>query len=264
VTCQSELKSLKLQVSRAEEALNDDGLIAKLEKEVNWFSEESGRLKMHAASMRKDMHHIVTRIEALKEQRYFLAEQLKAVLKRSKVLEMELGYLKTQRGTATMMGDLHATTGLPGLDDGGGFDLHVDGFDFSNTAPVTNDRNTGGFAATGMTEKSLKAKDSKQLRISASAPVLPSMQRGAVGAARAPLAPLTATGAAGGGTKFLLSSRRSPKATTAPRSRSPTRMGDTLLDAKPKPSRSKKHTQSGYPVDGVKVSRLLEKMIASR
>ena len=250
-------------MSRAEEALNDDGLIAKLEKEVNWFSEESGRLKMHAASMRKDMHHIVTRIEALKEQRYFLAEQLKAVLKRSKVLEMELGYLKTQKGTTTMMGDLRTTTGLSGLQDGGGFDLNIDGFDFSNTAPMTNDRNTGGFAATGTMDKSLKAKDSKKLRVSASAPVLPSMQRGAVGAARAPLAPLTAT-AVGGGTKFLLSSRQSPKVTSAPRSRSPARMGDTLLDAKPKPSRSKKHTQSGYPADGIKVSRQLEKMIASR
>jgi hypothetical protein len=60
---------LKLQVSRAEDALNDDGAVARLEQEVHWFSEETARLKMHAASMRKDMHHVVTRVEALSEQR---------------------------------------------------------------------------------------------------------------------------------------------------------------------------------------------------
>lgn len=41
-------------------------------------------------SMRKDMHHILSRISALNEQRRFLNDQLKQVLKRSKVLEVEI------------------------------------------------------------------------------------------------------------------------------------------------------------------------------
>lgn len=41
-------------------------------------------------SMRKDMQHILSRIDALNEQRHFLNDQLKQVLKRSKVLESEI------------------------------------------------------------------------------------------------------------------------------------------------------------------------------
>lgn len=70
--------------------------MATLETEVNWFSDETSRLKSHAMSMRKDMHHILSRIEALNEQRRFLNDQLKQILKRSKVLELEIN------GTATL------------------------------------------------------------------------------------------------------------------------------------------------------------------
>ena len=61
-----------------------------LEAEVTWFSDETSRLRSHSMSMRKDMNHILARIDALNEQRHFLNDQLKQVLKRSKVLEAEI------------------------------------------------------------------------------------------------------------------------------------------------------------------------------
>jgi hypothetical protein len=87
---------LNAKVATAESALHDDSAVATLETEVNWFSDETSRLKSHSMSMRKDMHHILSRISALNEQRRFLNDQLKQVLKRSKVLEVEIN------GTATL------------------------------------------------------------------------------------------------------------------------------------------------------------------
>ena len=92
---QAELKQLKQQVILAEAALNDDTSVAKLETEVKWFSDEVTRLRTHAMSMKKDMNHIVSRCAVLNEQREFLNDQLKQVLKRSKVLEHELGIAAT-------------------------------------------------------------------------------------------------------------------------------------------------------------------------
>lgn len=81
---------LTLQVATAESALNDDSAVSTLEAEVTWFSDETSRLRSHSMSMRKDMNHILARIDALNEQRHFLNDQLKQVLKRSKVLEAEI------------------------------------------------------------------------------------------------------------------------------------------------------------------------------
>eukprot|EP00596_Hydrurales_sp_CCMP1899_P005574 CAMPEP_0119047390 /NCGR_PEP_ID=MMETSP1177-20130426/52898_1 /TAXON_ID=2985 /ORGANISM="Ochromonas sp, Strain CCMP1899" /LENGTH=418 /DNA_ID=CAMNT_0007021937 /DNA_START=161 /DNA_END=1414 /DNA_ORIENTATION=- len=92
VEVQEDLKSLKQQVASAESALHDDSAVSTLEAEVNWFYDETTRLKVHAMSMRKDTHHIISRIDALNEQRRFLSDQLKHTLKRSKVLESEISY----------------------------------------------------------------------------------------------------------------------------------------------------------------------------
>ena len=92
---QVELKSLKQQVVLAEAALNDDTSVAQLETEVKWFSDEVTRLRTHAMSMKKDMNHIVSRCGVLNEQREFLNDQLKQVLKRSRVLEHEIGLAST-------------------------------------------------------------------------------------------------------------------------------------------------------------------------
>ena len=90
LSVQQELRDLKLQVVKAEDALNEDKQVAQLEHEVVWFSDETMRLKNQAASMKKDMQHVVMRTKALREQRLFLGEQLKSTLKRSRILEAEL------------------------------------------------------------------------------------------------------------------------------------------------------------------------------
>ena len=90
LSMQQELRDLKLQVVKAEDALNEDKQVATLEHEVTWFSDETLRLKNQAASMRKDMQHVVMRTQALREQRLFLDEQLKSTLKRSRILEAEI------------------------------------------------------------------------------------------------------------------------------------------------------------------------------
>ena len=90
LSVQEELRSLKNQVVDAEVALNDDEEVSKLEHEVTWFSDEATRLRNQSNSMKKDMQHVVGRIEALREQRQYLGEQLKTTMKRSKILEAEM------------------------------------------------------------------------------------------------------------------------------------------------------------------------------
>ena len=90
LSVQEELRSLKNQVVDAEVALNDDEEVSKLEHEVTWFSDEATRLRNQSNSMKKDMQHVVGRIEALREQRQYLDEQLKTTMKRSKILEAEM------------------------------------------------------------------------------------------------------------------------------------------------------------------------------
>jgi len=90
LSVQQELRDLKMQVIKAEEALNEDKQVAALEQEMTWFCDESTRLKNQTTSMKKDMQHIVMRTQALREQRKFLSVQLKSTLKRSRILEAEL------------------------------------------------------------------------------------------------------------------------------------------------------------------------------
>jgi hypothetical protein len=87
---QVEIKELKQRITQAEVALKEDGQVAKLESEVTWFSNESIRLRTHTSNMQKDMQNIVYRIETLREQKAYLSEQLKSIMKRSRVLEAEL------------------------------------------------------------------------------------------------------------------------------------------------------------------------------
>ena len=114
---QAELKSLKQQVILAEAALNDDTSVAQLEGEVRWFSDEVTRLRTHTMSMKKDMNHIVSCCSVLNEQREFLNDQLKQVLKRSRVLEHEIGLANTY---VTEAQHHRAMEGGGGGDDGGG------------------------------------------------------------------------------------------------------------------------------------------------
>ncbi len=90
IELQSELKELKEKVESAEASLNDDDAVAKLEHEVSWFHNEATRLRNQSNSMKKDVQSMHDRIEALKEQRLFLSNQLKAVMKKTRVLEVNI------------------------------------------------------------------------------------------------------------------------------------------------------------------------------
>jgi hypothetical protein len=117
------------RVAKAEMLLQDDGEVSKLEEECNWFRNETNRLQTHSTSMQHDIHvrlsflflapnaspHSIslsrlsvslslslspylhlseqalrTRLTALKDQNQYLSSQLKAVMKRSRVLEVIL------------------------------------------------------------------------------------------------------------------------------------------------------------------------------
>jgi len=101
LSVQEELRDLKSQVTDAEVALNDDEEVSRLEHEVTWFSDETARLRNQSHSMRKDMQHVLSRIDALREQRQYLNEQLKTTLKRSRILEAEL-HIMSDRSQALL------------------------------------------------------------------------------------------------------------------------------------------------------------------
>ena len=55
LSIQTELKNLKHDVNKGEQALNSDATVAKLETETKWFSDECGRLQIHYDAMFKDV-----------------------------------------------------------------------------------------------------------------------------------------------------------------------------------------------------------------
>jgi cell division protein ZapA (FtsZ GTPase activity inhibitor) len=87
---QLELKELKQKVAKAEESLQDDGEVSKLEDECNWYRGETNRLQANRTTMMKDIKKMRSRLDALGEQQGFLREQLKTVLKKTRVLESEI------------------------------------------------------------------------------------------------------------------------------------------------------------------------------
>mmetsp|Transcript_6796 Transcript_6796/g.10224 ORF Transcript_6796/g.10224 Transcript_6796/m.10224 type:complete len:415 (-) Transcript_6796:134-1378(-) len=94
LSVQLELKELKLKVAKAEMSLQDDGEVSKLEEECNWFRTETMRLQTHSSTMQTDIQAMKSRLAALRDQNKYLSNQLKAVMKRSRVLEVEIEMAK--------------------------------------------------------------------------------------------------------------------------------------------------------------------------
>lgn len=90
LSIQTELKNLKHDVTKGEQLLNSDATVAKLEAETKWFADECGRLRQHHDSMFKDCEQMRTRLKGMNEQKIFLSEQLKALMKRNKILQSEI------------------------------------------------------------------------------------------------------------------------------------------------------------------------------
>ena len=89
---QAEIKDLKEKVRIAEELLNDDKLVAKLESEANWFRSENDRLKNQSERMNHDFQALMERMDTLHDQKKFLTEQLKAVMKKTRVYEANMDH----------------------------------------------------------------------------------------------------------------------------------------------------------------------------
>lgn len=85
------------RVAEAEESLLDDGVVSKLEEECNWFRNETIRLQSHSTSMQNDINQMQSRLKSLWEQCQYLSDQLKAVMKKSRVMEVP----KIHHNTAT-------------------------------------------------------------------------------------------------------------------------------------------------------------------
>ena len=117
ISIQSEIKNLKKDIVKGEQALNNDGTVAKLEYEVKWFVDECTRLKAHCEAMENDTSELDSRLAALTEQTTFLTEQLKSVMKRNRVYQAEIEFAKTQLGLdlqpsgASLSGTLHSADG---------------------------------------------------------------------------------------------------------------------------------------------------------
>lgn len=90
LSVQEELRDLRDQVVKAEEALNEDNEVSALESEVKWFTDETLRLRNQSAAMKADIKHILERIAALKEQRAYLGDQLKTTLKRTRIAQADM------------------------------------------------------------------------------------------------------------------------------------------------------------------------------
>ena len=92
MSVQSEKRRLKQDVARGEQMLNSDATVAKLENEAKWFSDECVRLRSHRAAMEKDCDQMKERLRAMSQQKVFLCDQLKALMKRNKVVEVSSSY----------------------------------------------------------------------------------------------------------------------------------------------------------------------------
>lgn len=79
---QSEIKYLKEKVKVAEDILNDDTTVSSLEREANWFRDEVERLQGQLESMGRDFEVLTERTEVLCDQRSYLTDQLKNVVKK--------------------------------------------------------------------------------------------------------------------------------------------------------------------------------------
>ncbi len=99
ISIHEELKELRDRVAKAEETLIEDSAVARMEEECSWFRGESNRLQSHVSAMMKDMNSMNLRLGELREQRAYLSDQLKAIMKRSRVYGAEIDYMKNSVST---------------------------------------------------------------------------------------------------------------------------------------------------------------------
>merc|ERR1719230_1751318 len=87
---QEELQSLRNKVQEAENSLQKNDKIHKLEEERSWYRKEALRLDAFTTAMKKDLKYMKEKLESIEDDRNWLERQLKAAKKQNKLLRAEL------------------------------------------------------------------------------------------------------------------------------------------------------------------------------
>ena len=87
---QKELQDLRNKVAEAENSLQKNDKVHKLEEERSWYRKEALRLDAFTTSMKKDLKAMREKLEGIEDDRNWLERQLKASKKQNKLLRAEL------------------------------------------------------------------------------------------------------------------------------------------------------------------------------
>ena len=87
---QKELQDLRNKVQEAENSLQKNDKVHKLEEERSWYRKEALRLDAFTTSMKADLKAMREKLEAIEDDRNWLERQLKASKKQNKLLRAEL------------------------------------------------------------------------------------------------------------------------------------------------------------------------------
>mmetsp|Transcript_32743 Transcript_32743/g.48078 ORF Transcript_32743/g.48078 Transcript_32743/m.48078 type:complete len:141 (+) Transcript_32743:619-1041(+) len=87
---QRDFQSLKEDIEAKESAISNNTKVKQLEKERDWYKKEALHLDKVLSSTKNREQELEERLEELEEDRNWLANQLKIVMKQKNILEKQL------------------------------------------------------------------------------------------------------------------------------------------------------------------------------
>jgi len=131
---QKELQALKARAVKAENDLQKNDKIQKLEEECDWYRKEALRLDECNTAFKKDLMYMKEKLETLEDDRNFLARQLKASKKHNKLLRAELDLTKNEQSDIIPTGGENSPYSAERSGSGGG--VMLPDMRFSRSAPT--------------------------------------------------------------------------------------------------------------------------------